>query len=217
MSHADDPILHSLGLPSDDERASVERQLANGTADPADFDPWRSLVAWMDDDAPVAPPSGLLDRIRRTATVQREDESMVDKVAGLLGDTARRARYLLRMLHAPDPWIDLFPGCRLMHVRPGPAIAGPRMDVGFVSLDAGVTFPEHEHIGDERVLIVSGTLIDGITGERFGPGSLVDQPAGSSHDVRASEGGPVVYLVVIRDGVLLFGTPSEEPPDEFVW
>jgi len=213
----DDLLLHSLGLLADNELEGLRHELATGSADPGELAEWQALVADLDDDLPAPPPPSLFDRIRQTADAQREPEALVSKVAGLLGDTARRARYLLRMLHDAEPWIELFPGCKLMHVQPGPAIAGPRMDVGFVTLDANVPFPEHEHVGEETVLIISGELVDLTSGARASAGALVTMAAGTEHTVAAGPDGAVTYLVVVDGGVKIGGMESMEPPPEFVW
>lgn len=208
--------LYSLGLLAEEEEQDVRHVLATDPEASHEVATFQALVAELDTAPPEPPPPGLLDRLRQTTRAQREPETLVGTVAELIDATTRRARHLLRLLHAEEPWLDMYPGCRLMHLRPGPRIARPGLDVGFVSLEPGTPFPEHEHLGKESVLVLTGTLIDLTSGDRYGPGDLVEMGAGTVHGVAAGPDERLVYLVVVG-GVKIPGIEVPEPPAEFIW
>jgi quercetin dioxygenase-like cupin family protein len=209
MTNADRILLQALGLLSPDESQALRHDLAVGAADPADLTEWEALVAHLDEAPSV--PAAPFDRIRSAVQAQRESEALVAPVAELVDTSLRRARYLLRMLHDDTAWLHMYPGCRLMHIRPGPKRLG--LDVGFVSLDAGTPFPQHEHLGEETVLVVAGELVDLASGERHGVGARVTLGTGSVHAVMAGPDEQLVYLVVVG-GIQIPGIEIPEAPPE---
>jgi quercetin dioxygenase-like cupin family protein len=104
----------------------------------------------------------------------------------------------------------------MMHLRPGPTLARPGLDVGFVALDAGTAFPEHKHLGEESVLVISGEMVDLTSQDRYGPGSLVRMAKGTVHAVAAGPHETLVYLVVVG-GVEIPGVEIEEPSEDALW
>ena len=77
---------------------------------------------------------------------------------------------------------------------------------GFVRVASGARFPEHLHVGLERVLVLQGAYRDSVTGERFGPGAVVAGAAGDAHAFDAIADGPdLLQLSVIETAVLVDG------------
>jgi anti-sigma factor ChrR (cupin superfamily) len=56
----------------------------------------------------------------------------------------------------------------------------------------GAEVPWHLHAGVEHILVLAGTQEDGRG--RYGPGTLVVNPAGTSHSVRSPEGCLVLAI-----------------------
>ena len=126
-----------------------------------------------------------------------------EPVARLLDVDVTRAQGLLDGIDAhgafvPGPFPDL--DISLCHVEGGPAVADAV--TGFVRVAPGVTFPEHEHLGEEHVLILQGRYVELQTGVEAGPGDVVTRPGGSSHALTALAGGTdLLYLAVVHRGV----------------
>lgn len=159
------------------------------------------LVDGVDDDVlvyllqefgnlpPAAPPPGLRDRVLDAASPYR---SFADRIGALFEVGADTVREYLALLGKPEVWHGFLPGCELLHVEGGPALRGA--DVGFVRVADGCVFPHHGHGGEERSLVMAGTLVDS-DGVRHEPGELVIKGAGTEHHFRAE--GEVLFAVVV--------------------
>ncbi|MFZ5890373.1 MAG: cupin domain-containing protein [Myxococcota bacterium] len=86
------------------------------------------------------------------------------------------------------------PGVELFHLQGGPLLAGA--DAGLVRVQAGIHFPEHRHLGEERVLILEGEARES-DGTLRRPGDIVVMPPDSSHDFVVLPGKPLVYALVL--------------------
>jgi hypothetical protein len=83
-----------------------------------------------------------------------------------------------------------FPGMRYFRFAPGPAALG--RESGCVALAAGTRFPRHQHLGEERSMVLEGSLM--LDGRRIDPGEAVESPPGSAHELVACPGRDVVIL-----------------------
>ncbi|HEY3252550.1 MAG TPA: cupin domain-containing protein [Polyangiaceae bacterium] len=88
----------------------------------------------------------------------------------------------------PVPWVSVF------HFQGGPTLAG--LDTGFVRFKKGTPFPEHRHLGHERVLILDGGYFDH---ERrwYGPGDFHDMPEGTQHSLQMNADQDVLLAVIL--------------------
>lgn len=154
--------------------------------------------------SPAAAPSrDLRARLLSTVRVSHRFPDLEARCAELLDlDRASAARLLLSIDDAGSWTEGPRPAVELFHVDGGPAVAGAV--TGFVRIACGESFPEHEHLGDESVLVLQGALEDE-DGTVYRPGDLAKKPRGSRHHLRAT--GPVrlVYLAVVREGVVIDG------------
>jgi anti-sigma factor ChrR (cupin superfamily) len=91
----------------------------------------------------------------------------------------------------------------LLHVEGGPRVKGAI--TGFVRLGSGVSFPEHEHLGDEEVLILQGSCVDSIDHRVSRAGDRVRMPCGTVHSFSVREGPDLVYLAVVGTGLRVNG------------
>ncbi len=170
------------------------------TADMAD------IVALLSESVePVKPPAEL--RKRLLASVGQGTERFAPlkrRFAELVDLTETKVDALLAKLDDATAWQPVpFPGVQLMHIDGGPLTAGA--DVGFVRIDAGCTFPEHTHIGQETVLILEGTYVDS-DGTVVTRGDVAVRDAGTTHEITATDEG-CVFAVTVNGGVEIDGQP----------
>jgi quercetin dioxygenase-like cupin family protein len=98
---------------------------------------------------------------------------------------------VLRRIDATDGWQEgPMSAFRYFHFQAGPALAG--FETGVVRLAPGAVFPRHRHRGAERTLVLDGFVEDG--GRVSGPGTILEMPAGSSHDYRACQGRDLIVV-----------------------
>lgn len=153
---------------------------------------WEALALAL---PPSTPSAGLRGRLLASvAAPAGRFAPMIDRLAALIDAGAERAEALLEGLGDPGRWLPMLPGIGLVHIEGGPAVAGA--DVGFVRIEAGVRFPFHRHLGDERVLVLQGEVLDD-SGERARAGDLLAMPAGGAHAFRAGDAEALIYAVVV--------------------
>lgn len=162
------------------------------------LDPLVDAATWASGAAPL--PAGMREAILASARTEGRHERFARDVARLLDVDEGRARELLDGIDRSESWVaGPLPDVSLYHLEGGPQVADAI--TGFVRLPQNAIFPEHRHLGDEAVLVVQGSFVDGVSGAIHRPGDVVHMPAGSAHDFRARPGPALVYLVVVRDGV----------------
>jgi Cupin domain len=109
-----------------------------------------------------------------------------------LSETEMRA--LLLKIDDPRWWkLDAPPIQGHMDFKPGPRHAPLRG--GFARMQGGLRIPQHRHADRELTMVLEGELIDG-DGNRYGPGSSIDMPPGSSHSLAVPEGKEAVVALL---------------------
>lgn len=162
------------------------------------FEPGDSALLALAGATPVTPSPSLFLRIAQATQTEPRFERFADGVASLLDVAREQALTLLRRLDDDAAWEQgFFPGMTLLHAVGGPAVS--EAITGFVRLAQGTVFPQHEHLGLERVLVLQGRCRDG--DDVFGPGDYVEMAAGSSHSFRVSPGPDLLYLAVVQRGL----------------
>lgn len=142
----------------------------------------------------------LLDAVAQGGRLWRFDE----KVAALLDITREAARKLLDLLDTKDIWEHPMPGLSIYWVVGGPRVEGALC--GFLRIGPGMRFPQHEHLGDETVLVLQGAMLDPDTGALVRPGEYDERKLGTSHVVAVPEGGvDLLMLAVVVDGLSVNG------------
>lgn len=201
MTHVDDLLWDwLLGALDEDESAAVASHLDACDRCRAVLDQEASLLA-----GPEARPLPKVarERLLADATTLARFEQFADDVASLMDVSVAKANDWLSRLDEPDVWSETAIGAvKLFHLEGGPAVENAV--TGFVRLAPNTEFPEHTHLGVERMLVVQGRLRDE-AGDVHGPGSLIERPAGMTHVVWAERGVPLVYLSVVQEGVEIFG------------
>ena len=107
---------------------------------------------------------------------------------------------LFEQSDSPATWVAApIPGVELFHLQGGPRVAAA--DNGLVRIRAGARFPQHRHLGDERVLVLAGGYRDEHSGEVYGAGDLHEMVAGSAHAYTALEERDLLLAVSVMRGV----------------
>lgn len=150
------------------------------------------------------PASGRRDALLAGLTLEGRLDRFAERAADMLDVDVVTAKKLLDGAaraegYEPSP----FPGVKLHHISGGPKVAGSI--TGFVRIEAGAEFPDHDHLGEETVLIVQGSCLDMPGGEIFRPGDVVRGAPGGKHSVVARPGPDLVYLAVLAGGLEVGG------------
>jgi putative transcriptional regulator len=148
----------------------------------------------------VAPPSATLRaRILAAAEGRGTLASWADRLAQFFEISVDKARALLDAASEPDTWeLDSLPGVGLIHLSAGPRLAGA--DAGLVRFPAGLHWPMHRHLGEERMLILSGGFRDD-AGRTWGPGDELVMTPGSMHALDIVGDRPCVSAVTLFEGL----------------
>ncbi|MEZ4461819.1 MAG: cupin domain-containing protein [bacterium] len=200
MNHVVD-MLHDwfLGALSDAESEKVESHLDACETCRVALNQHVSLLTTLEAPGPM---SGL-DRLLAEATTLRRFERFALDIARIADVTVDRAKGWLASIDDAASWVETaMHGLELFHIEGGPAVEGAI--VGFVKLQGGVDFPEHTHLGQERIFIVQGRMRDE-DGRIHGPGTLVERDPASTHAISAEPGIPLIYLNVVHEGLEIFG------------
>jgi quercetin dioxygenase-like cupin family protein len=85
----------------------------------------------------------------------------------------------------------------------GRVVSGDQITMGVVELDPGIVVPEHSHENEQLGIVLSGSLVFSVGGEKrdLGPGATWRILANTPHGVEAGPEGAVVIDVFspVRD------------------
>lgn len=113
------------------------------------------------------------------------------------------AGVLLGRIDEKEHWTALeVPGVELFHFDGGPSVRDAI--TGFVRVEVGASFPLHEHVGSECVLVLQGVLRDD-DGEEFFPGDEIEMDAESSHSFSSVGEVPLLLVTIVMKGVKING------------
>lgn len=190
---------YALDLLSSDERARVEAAVARDPALRGALDEIRDVLSAVPSTLEAVTPTADARARLLTATIARPRlVEWTDRVAKFLDVATEKARALLTEIGDAARWESSpWEGVTLFHFDLPGQYAGA--DVGFVQVDAGQHFPFHEHLGEERVIVLQGGYRD--AGRVWGPGDEDTRPAGSRHDYTALDESDLIYLVVLYEGL----------------
>lgn len=162
-------------------------------------------------DAMLPPPSLRLRLESSLATTHRFDD-LEDSVAELADLPIDQARALLLRVDAPTTAWDPgpAPGIELLHFDGGPRVQNAI--TGFLRHAPGSTFPEHDHVGGEQVLVLQGAFEDA-DGVVYGSGEIAARGPCSPHSYRAVGPLPLVTMAVVQGGLVVGGVtiPPGDP------
>jgi len=109
----------------------------------------------------------------------------------------------------PQEWAQApIPGTALFHLVGGPRVAA--FDNGLVRVTAGTRFPQHRHLGSERVVVLEGGYCDEPSGRVYRAGDLHEMGALTVHSYTALPERDLLLAVSVERGVEVdgFGTLS---------
>ena len=150
--------------------------------------------------APIAPAADGRDRLLRETGSGRLHH-FAERIARLIDVTVERARTLLDRAMDASAWeTTVVPGLTTFWVEGGAAVAGCIR--GFIKLEAGHAFPVHKHLGDEKVLVLEGVMLDS-SGQVFRPGDFVPLPAGHEHAYETVGVLDLLTFAVVREGITI--------------
>jgi hypothetical protein len=174
------------------EHDSFERELAESAGPDA---PALGLERIAEALGALVPSAQRRARLLSAAKPEARLLRFADAVAHLLEISVGQASKLLARLDDRGAWSIELPGVSLLWVDGGPALANAVR--GFVRVEVGCEFPEHEHFGEETVLVLQGRYQDSTTGETFSAGDVVRMPAGTSHGLKVPPGGPDLLMLAV--------------------
>lgn len=134
-------------------------------------------------------------------------EQYAAAMARLYDVSVDRSRELLGLIARTPSWETALPGVHLVHFDGGPAYTAA--DCGFVKLEPGTAFPQHEHLGEEVSLILAGRVRDRTTGRTYGPGDeIVEAGEHEDHDVICDGDEACIYAARAMNGISIAGAPA---------
>jgi hypothetical protein len=158
-------------------------------------------LTYVTSDLPdVTPPTDFRERLLRAALPEHRLTRYASPIAALLEIDVSDAQSLLARIDDASAWIEILPGISLLPAPGGPGVKNALR--GFVRVRAGVEFPQHDHLGDEAVMIMQGFYSDSETGEVFGPGDTPRQTIDTRHSFRVFADGPDLLGLVVAQGGL---------------
>jgi hypothetical protein len=154
-------------------------------------------------DALPLPPM-LRGRLEASLDATHRFDDLENVVADLADVSIDQARALLLAVDAPSTVWDPgpAPGIDLLHFEGGPRVQDAV--TGFVRHAPGTTFPEHDHVGPEQVLVLQGAFEDS-DGAVYRSGDVAARGSSSSHSYRAVGPLPLVTMAVVQGGVIVDG------------
>jgi quercetin dioxygenase-like cupin family protein len=162
------------------------------------------LAALVDALEPVAPPPALRSRLLDALTAKGRFARFAESTAQLLDIGLEQAKALLDRLDDLSLFEPAFPGAGFFWVDGGPRVTNAVR--GFIRVEAGTDFPEHQHIGDEIVLVLQGSFVDTTYDKTYDVGAQVLMPAGTSHAYTVPGDGPdLLKLSVTQQGLRALG------------
>jgi quercetin dioxygenase-like cupin family protein len=158
-----------------------------------------------------APPQLLRERLLATVARPRlRFAPLFGKLAELFDLDDTDLAGIFERAAAPGAWVaSQIPATLLMHLAGGPRVAGA--DNGLVRLQAGARFPQHRHLGLERVLVLEGGYRDEPSGRVYLPGDLHEMASGSSHTLIALPERELLFAVSVVTGVDVEGFGALSP------
>jgi quercetin dioxygenase-like cupin family protein len=145
---------------------------------------------------PVAPPPALRERLLAELGSRQRFAPFIDRLAALFDLASDRVRTILQRFDTHEGWTPLYPGAAYFDFEGGPALG--EAHAGLVRIAAGLTFPHHKHIGEERVLVLQGAFEDS-SGQRVEAGQLTIMPDGSEHGFQVVSAQELLYVVVVGE------------------
>ena len=160
------------------------------------------------DGATAPAPAAGRSRLMEAIDHDERFSPFLDRVAAFFDLTAAAVKTLLDAVPGTDGW-EAFPvpGVELMHVNGGPRVA--TVDVGFVRMAPGTSFPRHRHVGLEEGVVIQGAYRED-DGAVVSAGDSFANPSDSEHGFTVISDVPMIFAVVVT-GVEIQGVDYQSP------
>jgi anti-sigma factor ChrR (cupin superfamily) len=143
------------------------------------------------------------ERVLQSVSTTNRFEKFAAQVAQLIDVSVEKARELVGRIDDAKSWMATqVEGVFSYDLPTGPAVADAV--VGFVKVRPGAVFPDHEHVGEDAMLVVQGSCIDS-HGTVMRRGDLLRMAPGTHHELKAQPGPDFIYLGVAKSGFMMFG------------
>jgi quercetin dioxygenase-like cupin family protein len=153
-----------------------------------------------DDDDAKAPPQRLRERLLASVAQPRLRYAPLYGQLTELFDLPDAELSNLFAMASTQAWVTApITGVELFHLQGGPRAFAA--DNGLVRIRAGARFPQHRHLGAERVLVLEGGYTDEQSGHVYHAGDLHEMVEGSSHAYTALGERDLVLAVSVVRGV----------------
>ncbi len=166
------------------------------------------MTARDEDDVPT----DVLDLLARALPVGTPRVDLRDRLLAQLAGRERFTPFLDRLMQLFDleesatriqleaivdpqaEWDEMGNGCSFRDFDGGPAIG--EAHGGLVRVAPGSVFPQHRHVGEERMLILQGQVADE-HGGHFRAGDEIVMGDGTTHELRVIGDQELIYAAVI--------------------
>ena len=149
------------------------------------------------------PSPGMRERVLKSVSTTNRFEKFAAQVAALIDVGIDKARELVGRIDDATSWMTTpVPGVFSYDLPVGPAVADAV--VGFIKLAPGAVFPDHEHMGEDTMLIVQGSCVDS-HGTVMRRGEVHHMAGGTNHEFKAQPGPDFIYLGIAKNGIMMFG------------
>lgn len=123
----------------------------------------------------------------------------LDDMAKMLVGSRALLEGELRGLPHPKTWVE----GPVKHCRLFPCDAESTLeDVirSLVLMESGSTFPSHEHLGDEYILVLQGSMLNE-DGKLYRPGDKLHMAEGTNHSFDVPVGLDLIYFNIVHHGL----------------
>ncbi|HMJ11906.1 MAG TPA: cupin domain-containing protein [Polyangiaceae bacterium] len=164
----------------------------------ANREAWSLLSTALD---PRDPPASARERLLSEISGPARYAPFAPAIARHFDLDGVASRALLARVPDPTAWTaGVEPILGFMHFKPGPRLG--RAHCGLVRMKSGMRVPAHRHRDRELSYVLEGLLFDD-EGHEYGPGGVIDMPAGSIHVLHvAREADALVAVAQARTDFL---------------
>lgn len=194
----------ALGGLEADERARVEEHLAHCASCAREARAWTEVAGSLALSLPArARSTWVRARVLAAAEGRGRLARHGDALARFFEIPLDKANALLDAVDASDAWEPNPAGIGLIHLAPGGRWAAMGADAGLVRFPAGIEWPLHRHIGEERHLFLEGAIRIDQTGQVLRAGDELVSAAGTEHSFHVLPESDCVAAVILEAGIEL--------------
>lgn len=144
---------------------------------------------------PATPPADLRARFMARASGPARFSPFMDRLNALFDLPEEETQQQIDAILDPQAeWEELVPGCTFRDFDGGPQLGDAH--AGLIRVAPGAAFPNHRHVGEERVLMLQGRVRD-TDGTEYRAGDVIVMPDGSEHHLVVVGDVEVIYAAVV--------------------